>query len=185
MKETIITSILSNSISLCAVGFLCKSIISRFLQHDIEAHKARLSAENLKLQISYGGIFEKQATALIELYDQINTLENLAVEILYHGDMNKKFNDFRDETKAFRKKYQTARILLPKSLDKKLTCFIHEIPKEVFTFTRMENKSDLSVDEEKKYKDAANFITKGIPALKNDIIEESRRILSTSLSPTA
>ena len=76
-----------------AVGWIVKSVINRYIDKDIANHKALLDkdienyksqrlAENTKLQISYGGIFEKQANAIIEIYSTFIKLESESKENL-------------------------------------------------------------------------------------------------------
>ena len=83
MSDAVITAILANSIALTIIGFLMKSLISQYLSKDmaafqarleekstsnLEAYRAEVEKERIKLQIAYGGIFERQADAILELF---------------------------------------------------------------------------------------------------------------------
>jgi len=72
-----------------ALTFLARSITKHFLSKDIEKfkgglqssseraisdYKAGIDKERVRLQISYGGIFKKQAETIIELYRLIASL---------------------------------------------------------------------------------------------------------------
>lgn len=73
--QVIIAVIVSNAVALGALGFLFKALIGHLLDKDISSYKSKLDAENLKLKISYGGIFEKQANVILELYTKLLSLE--------------------------------------------------------------------------------------------------------------
>ena len=57
MLEAIIASVAANAVVLGVLAFLFKSLVSNLLDKDITRYKDDLAKENLRLQISYGGIF--------------------------------------------------------------------------------------------------------------------------------
>ena len=61
----------SNAILLGVLGCLCRSIINQPLTNDINYYKVELATQNTRFQVSYGGIFEKQANAKIESYSKL------------------------------------------------------------------------------------------------------------------
>lgn len=74
MVEVVLASLLSNAIVLGVIGYLSKSMFTHFLNRDIErfkseiladaskqieSYKSKLEIERNRLQISYGGIFQR------------------------------------------------------------------------------------------------------------------------------
>ena len=118
LSQVIITAVVSNAVALGILGFLFKSIIKHFLDKDIGAYKARLDAENLKLQIAYGGIFEKQANVILELYSKLLSLEIGAnPESLRTPEQ---WNTYRDSIQSVSAFYREQRIMIPQVLDSKV-----------------------------------------------------------------
>lgn len=117
LSQVIITAIISNAVALGALGFLFKSIIKHFLDKDIGSYKARLDAENLKLQIAYGGIFEKQANVILELYSKLLSLELGANS----GNLStpEQWNAYRDSIQTVSAFYHEQRVMIPQTLDGK------------------------------------------------------------------
>jgi hypothetical protein len=87
MFEAIIGAIAANTIAIAVLAFLARSIIKHFLSQDIEKFKnsleseakieiesypSKLENEQIRLQISHSGIFEKQAMVIIEIYKLID-----------------------------------------------------------------------------------------------------------------
>ncbi|MCB5195918.1 hypothetical protein [Deefgea salmonis] len=89
-------------------------------EHQIEEYKSSLEKERIRLQISYGGIFEKQANAIIELYRLTTEFEETINGALYEGSVEKNssaeaiFNEKRDRLYSFLTKN---RILIPEKID--------------------------------------------------------------------
>ena len=113
--QVVITAVVSNTVALGVLGFLFKSLIGHFLDKDINSYKSKLDAENLKLQIAYGGIFEKQANVILELYSRLLSLEIGANP----GSLSnpKNWNDYRDNIQATANFYHEQRVMIPQSLD--------------------------------------------------------------------
>ena len=90
MMEIITVALISNSFVLIVLGFLSKKLIKHFLDKDIskfkseiqfkatqeiESYKSNLEKERARLQISYGGIFERQAEAILAIYQNLLLLD--------------------------------------------------------------------------------------------------------------
>lgn len=100
MIENFIVALGANALVLGALAYLVRSLIGHRLEKDIsefkrtlelaaqreiEAYKSQLEKDRLRLQISYGGIFEKQASAILDLYKGVVTLERAAFAAIHHG----------------------------------------------------------------------------------------------------
>lgn len=116
--QIVITAIVSNAVALAALGFLFKSLIGHFLDKDINSYKAKLDAENLKLQIAYGGIFEKQANVILELYSKLLSLELGASS----GSLAtpEQWNNYRESIQSTVSFYHEQRVMIPQTLDAKV-----------------------------------------------------------------
>lgn len=116
--QAIITAIISNAVALSVLGFLLNSIIKHFLDKDVGAYKAKLDAENLKLQIAYSGIFEKQANVILELYSKLLSLELGANP----GSLRtaEQWNNYHDSIQSASAFYHEQRVMIPQALDCKV-----------------------------------------------------------------
>lgn len=116
--QVVIAAVISNAVALTALGFLVKSLIGHFLDKEISLYKSKLEAENLKLQIAYGGIFEKQANTILELYSKLLVLELGASP----GNLMtvKQWNDYRESIQSAATFYHEQRVMIPQTLDEKV-----------------------------------------------------------------
>lgn len=191
MLEAIITSIVGNAVVLAALGFLFKSLISNLLDKDISQYKDRLEKENVRLQISYGGIFEKQATSIIELYKGLAELERVTYKTIHYSeDPVDKWEWFRESWAAVMNSYDTHRILLPEDIDQDFKNFLDKIFKGVLHYTNSDRrfitiatKDDFEKLMEKK-EEALKVIEKEISYIKEALIKKIRITLSTDASHT-
>lgn len=113
--QVIIAAVLSNTIVLGVLGFLFKSLIGHFLDKDVSQYKSKLEAANLRLQIAYGGIFERQANAILELYSKVLELEHGAGSSEINDPQG--WNDYQESIKKAAAFYHEQRVLLPNELD--------------------------------------------------------------------
>lgn len=163
--QVIIAAIISNAVALGALGFLFKSLIGHFLDKDISSYKAKLDAENLKLQIAYGGIFEKQANAILELYSKLLSLELGANPTSLSTPQQ--WNEYKDSIRAVANFYHEQRVMIPQSLDDKVLATIKEAHGVLASSTNGRIPSDFS-EKFRMAKDAALF--------------EMRRLLSVGVN---
>jgi len=113
-----------------ALTFLARSITKHFLSKDIEKfkgglqssseraisdYKAGIDKERVRLQISYGGIFKKQAETIIELYRLIASLRLAIERLIADGDSAEE--NFHERWKELYLFTQHNSILYPESLD--------------------------------------------------------------------
>lgn len=186
MLEAIIASIAANAVVLGVLAFLFKSLISNLLDKDITRYKANLERENLRLQISYGGIFEKQAVSIIDLYKGLADLERATYKAInYSEDPVVKWEWFRESWAAVRTSYDSHRILLPEDIDQDVKKFLSKIFDGVLHYTNSDRRimSPATKDEfdklREKQKEALEVIEKEIPVLKESLIKKIRKVLST------
>jgi len=127
--NVLLTALGANALVLVVLGFLFKSIITHFLNkdvatfkstlqldvtHQIAKYKSELEIERTRLQISYGGIFSKQADVLIKLYELLLELE---------GEVNggivgtEAWNNYKNKLDHYKIYYHENRALIPQALD--------------------------------------------------------------------
>jgi len=204
MIEIITTALISNALALMVLAFLSKSIIKHFLDKDIsnfktkiqlkaneqiEAYKSTLEIERLRLQISYGGIFEKQAEAILSLYKNLTELSKDANMAVHGSDTptNRKIL-FRKSWDEFTALYYQLKILLPQDLDSKLKEFQEKILNIVFQNARIEqylgrNLTDSEYDKfENKQNEIYTVFAEEIPNLEKSLINKMRRVLGVQNS---
>ena len=116
--QVIIAAIVSNAVALGALGFLFKALVGHLLDKDISSYKSKLDAENLKLKISYGGIFEKQANVILELYTKLLSLELGANPGALRTP--EEWNNYKDRINEVASFYHEQRVMIPQNLDGKV-----------------------------------------------------------------
>ncbi|MBD2860089.1 hypothetical protein IB286_13875 [Spongiibacter sp. KMU-158] len=114
--QVILAAVLSNAVALGVLGFLFKALIGHFLDKDVAQYKSKLEAANLRLQIAYGGIFERQANAILELYSKVLELEHGAGSSEIKDPQG--WNDYKESIQKAAAFYHEQRVLLPYDLDK-------------------------------------------------------------------
>lgn len=100
MAEIIIGAILGNTLVVAILGYLCKSIIDNRLKKDLQDYQdeldkktslkiaefqSNLEKERIRLQVSYGGIFEKQAEAVILVYNSLVEMDRSIYGAVHSG----------------------------------------------------------------------------------------------------
>jgi len=204
MIETVAAVLGANALVLAALTFLLRSLISHRLEKDIaefkrniqltaqqeiEDYKAQLEKDRLRLQISYGGIFEKQADAILELYKTVLTLERAAADaVQLGGPTTDRQLAFRQSWSAIRNSYEESRILLPQDIDEMLGNFIEKMFRGVFEYMRIEARGFRKVTDEEfqrlsdKQSEALEIIEKELPALREKLILNMRRTMGVASS---
>jgi hypothetical protein len=199
MLETVLATIAANAVLLGVLGFLFKALIGHFLDkdvskfeqslenravHEIESYKAQLDKERLRLQISYGGIFEKQANAILELYKGVVALERASFDTIHHGGSAAERQEaFRQSWAIVRNFHGEHRILLPQEIDDALAKFINDMFRNVFAYTRIEERNLGRVSDEEfqrlmdKQEKAYEVIDRDLPALKELLITSMRQAI--------
>lgn len=154
----LLAAVLGNATVIAAIGFLVKSLISRQLDKDTAKYEAELKAsterqldryrselekERIRLQISYGGIFEKQADAVLELYRHCVKYRNDAYFAMDAPDNQLALVDtFRATHIALYECYEQNRILLSESVDRAVRQFVHDFYVKVPQHQRIQKQYD-------------------------------------------
>jgi hypothetical protein len=203
--QSILLAFGGNAALLVLLGWLARSLGSQLLardiekfkrnieltaQREIETYKAQLEKDRLRLQISYGGIFEKQADAILDLYKIVLTLERAASDAVNNlsEPAPERQLAFRQAWSAIRTSYQQSRILLPQDIDEMLDNFINRMFRGVFEYMRMEARDLRRVtdDEFQRLSDrqdaALEVIENELPALREKLILSMRRTMGVASS---
>ena len=196
MIENIIAALGANAIVLGALAYLVKSLMSAQLEKDriafqsalerkvseeIESYKSRLEIERLKLQISYGGIFEKQAAALLDLHRALVDLQMQADYVINvpPEDTEAKLR-FRKAWAELRTEYRQQRALFPRDIDESVALFLEKVffAVNIYQSTErklMRNPSQAEFDKLfEKQDEAINVIMEEIPAIEQELVESMR-----------
>ncbi len=214
--EEVLRSIAVYSVPFGIVCYLVKILIVHFLDKDISAYrkslendaasfkqslentanlelekyKSQLDKERLRLQISYGGIFEKQANAILEISKALKDLEYSAIKFI-NSDPNKADESsqlFFQSWTVTNESYSNNRILLPEQLDTDLHKFILDYLMSIHHYTnakedlkhisKIPSVSDEELDWIREQKNTAKaMIDSDIPKLKESIISYMRKTL--------
>jgi len=128
MKE-VITTVTSSAVLLGVIAYLLRSIVKHILDKDLKVHATQLQAkadvqmaifkdnlekERTRLQVSYGGIFERQADAIIELYGIALAIEGRLNDGISKPEAREELYNLVLRLRAF---YHQNRILFPERLD--------------------------------------------------------------------
>jgi hypothetical protein len=133
MSEELIKSVVENTLAFGILAFLCKSIIKHWLDKDVKGFKnkieleakqtlsqyqSELEKERIRLQIQYGGIFEKQAEAILEFYKLIVVFQKTINDAMFRTDHDVSYEIFLKKWRELIKYYDEHQILLPESVEK-------------------------------------------------------------------
>lgn len=202
--ETVLAVLGANAIVLGALAYLLKTLIGTQLQkeilefknaierkasNEIEQFRSQLEKDRLRMQISYGGIFERQANAIIELYGAITSLEQSVSEAIhFSGDVQERRKKFEDSLWELRRTIIERQILLPPEVDAAMGEFLAKLPRAVRTYISTETRdlSRLSPQEMDKIFErqdmALKIIEKEVPELRKQLVAEMRRVIGVVAS---
>jgi len=194
---SIIGIVSANTIVLAILAFLAKSIITHWLNKDvakfkieveqkakesISSYQSELEKERIRLQVSYAGIFEKQANVIIELYKLLVKFDD-SVDFATYSDGDDDYKIFLDNWRSLVIHFEENRILIPESVD----VFIENFHRNVFSgvdgYRRLERQINKQYgNEEQREKlfdrqDKINGELDKIPALKKELSNKLRGII--------
>ena len=136
------------------------------------------------MQISYGGIFERQANAILELYGAVVALERGASEAIHlGGTAQERRASFERPLMDLRRTILEKQILLPPEVDKAMEAFLGKLPRAVRIYISAESRdfSRLSSQEIDKVFDrqdkAMEIIETEIPQLREHLVAEMRKVI--------
>lgn len=186
------------TISLTILSFLFGTIIKFWLDKEtrnfqnslegkLDEYKHKLEMERIRLQIAYGGIFEKQANALLDLHQSLIDLQDQAdVAMNAAPEDSQSKMEFRKIWTQLRREYSKNRALFPEEIDKSIQEFFEKILNAVSAYQSVERKmlrapSDDEFDKLATQQDLAiQMIMIGIPDIEQKIVESMRVRLGVS-----
>jgi dihydroneopterin aldolase len=196
--EFIESELAKYTITLTILSFLFGTIIkfwldkeTRSFQNSLEGklddYKHKLEMERIRLQIAYGGIFEKQANALLDLHQSLIDLQHQADAAMNAAPENNQSKiEFRKVWAQLRNEYSKNRALLPEEIDKSIKEFLEKIFKAVWAYQSVEIRilrapSDDEFDKlAAKQDQAIDVIMVEIPEIEQKIVESMRFRLGVS-----
>jgi hypothetical protein len=183
-----------------AVSYIAKLTISTLLKRDVisykadldqrtatalEGYRAALEKENLRMQISYGGIFEKQAEAILTLFKLLARFESQMRLAAHIGAGDSEYPKFIETWRQLIETYEEQQILLPAEVDRQFG----EIAKMIFVAVHDVRRADdrmekvghtLSSDQIDRLfasQDRAYEIIEKVPELKEELKLQLRKII--------
>jgi len=199
--EIVIAALVSNAIIFAILALLCKSIIKHWLDKDISTFKNKLQAdaekqlhdykselekERIRLQISYGGIFEKQAEKILMLYQGLIDIEYVINNAVHGGgDPKLRKEEFRKEWEKLRQAHIESKVLIPEDIDDEFVKFLRLIFRSVLKLTSIDIKldsgrrlTDAQFDQlYEKQDELYDIFEQKIPPLKELLIGKMRETL--------
>jgi hypothetical protein len=202
--ETVIAALGANALVLGALAYLIKTLIGARLEKDlaefkssverkateeIERFRAQLEKDRLRMQISYGGIFERQADAILALYGSLVALERGASEAIHlGGNSQERRRKFELPLWELHKTIVDKQILLPPEVDNAMEAFLKKLPRAVRTYLSTESRdfsrlSPAEMDKLFEQQDKAmEIIEKEIPELRGQLVAEMRKVIGVVAS---
>jgi hypothetical protein len=203
MLDSVWAAITANTLALAVLGFLAKSLISQFLEKDvakfksnleetakseIEKYKSELEIERIKLQISYGGIFEKQANVITEIYKKIVDFEiKVQSAITPTDDRAKCFIAFIDSYRNLFGYYELNRVLLPPHIESHFENLRKSMYMGVIRHKQAEDRlskphllREKDFDKIFEQQDKAHEIIDSLPKMKQELTNELRSLIGVS-----
>ncbi len=182
-KHTITLSILSYLFYMIIKFWLDKETKSfqNELERKFEEYEHKLEKERIKFQIAYGGIFEQQAKALLDIHKSLISLQKEAeMSMAFPPEDRERKLKFRKAWRDIREKYRECRALLPEEVDVSTKEFLEKILNGVNLFHKTEKRLCRSPTEEEQEKlfeeqdSALKIIYEEAPELVEKIIGLTR-----------
>lgn len=186
------------TITLTILSFLFGTIIKFWLDKEtrnfqnslegkLDEYKHKLEMERIRLQIAYGGIFEKQANALLDLHQSLIDLQHQADAAMNAApEDNQSKVEFRKVWTQLRHEYSKNRALFPEEIDKSIKEFLEKIFKAVLAYQSVERRMLRTPSDEEfdklaaKQDQAIEVIMVEIPEIEQKIVESMRGRLGVS-----
>ncbi|WP_457428060.1 hypothetical protein [Roseateles sp. P5_E7] len=197
--ENLLAALGANALILGALTYLVKSFIGSRLERDliefksaierkasteIDRFRSQLEKDRLRMQISYGGIFERQADAILALYGAVVALERGASEAIHlSGTPQERRNKFEIPLWELRRTIIDKKILLPPDVDTAIEAFLARLPRAVRTYISAEARdmSRLAPSEMDKLFEqqdrAMEIIENEVPALRGKLVAEMQKVI--------
>ncbi len=200
MSDEVIKVIATNTIVLGILAFLFRSIIGHWLDKDISTFKSKvesnakeaiasyqseLEKERIRLQIQYGGIFEKQAEAILELYRLIVAFEKSINDATFNEDEGKSYKQFINHFQAMTNFYDDNQVLFPEVIENQFKDFHNTALFATGDYRSSEKRLSRSHITEKQFnnifakQDKALEELKQIPIIKKELTLLLRKTIGT------
>jgi type I restriction-modification system DNA methylase subunit len=198
MGEFIESELAKYTVTLTILSFLFGTIIKFWLDKEtksfqnslegkLDDYRHKLETERIRLQIAYGGIFEKQAKVLLDLHKSLIDLQDEADFAMNAApeDLKSKMA-FRKVWAPLRNEYRRNRALFPEEIDKSVNEFLAKIFTAVLEYQGVERKLLREPSEEEfdklaeKQDKAIKVIMVEIPEIEQKIVESMRVRLGVS-----
>ena len=192
-------AIAANAVVLGILGFLFKSIFSHWLDKDVSkfklkieedakktiaSYQSELEKERIRLQISYGGIFEKQANAILELFTLSVEFEKQVQRSTHTaGNKSEEYEKFINCWQNLIGFYEKHKILLPESIEEIFEKFSNGTFWSVEEYRRTEqrifgqNITNEQLDKQFLKQDKALAVLDQLPALKKELTSKLRSLV--------
>lgn len=219
VSAMILATLSAGGVLVASLTYLCKSIITHWLDKDIERFKqtllsdsdkemalfrvklqedsqrqieefkAKLESQRARMQISYGGIFVKQAEAILEIDVLLFKLQEAGFNFCddpKNADYRSEFANRFWEARMMLEKYS---ILMPNSIVDTIRSFIntsHMRPRDIARLERSLSNiqklgNDIKFEElHKKLDDANSELFEKLPQIRELIKNEFRLLLNTN-----
>jgi hypothetical protein len=189
----------ANALVLAALAYLVKTLIGSRLQkellefksaierkasEEVEGFRSQLEKDRLRMQISYGGIFERQANAILDLYGALVALERGANEAIHlGGSAHERRMKLERPLNDLRRTIVDKQILLPPEVDVAMEAFLGRLPRAVRTYISADARdfsriSPQEMDSVFSQQDRAmEILEKEIPELRAKLVAELRKVI--------
>ena len=198
--QFILSEITIGAMVIGATTYIGKTAISHFFERDARAYKseldektaialasyqATLEIERIRLQITYGGIYEKQAETILDLYRLLTRFERLMNLAAYSGKDSVEYSEFIEVWEKPMEVYEERQVLLPENVDSQIGDIAKAIFSAVQDIRRAEDRigkightlSQKQVDALFASQDKAAEIMNRIPELRADLKTHMRKLL--------
>ena len=206
--ESLIKELGTVAIVVAAITFLAKTTISHFFTRSLDAHKATLDQrtetalasyrsslerEQIRLQIAYGGVYQKQADTILELYQLLAQFERIMHFATNPTKESAEYKKFIEIWRRLSEVYEERQVLLPERID----VMVGEIAKLIFSavhdIRRVEEriqKTGHSLGQQQfdrlfATQDQAYEVLNRIPEIKSELKAQMRRLLGVHHSQDA
>jgi len=203
MSAELIKAITENTLAFAILAFLFRSIIVYWLDKDIGSfrtkleleaqqslahHQSELEKERIRLQIQYGGIYQRQAEAILAFYKLIMHFQTKLDDATFNHTNQKASDEFLEAWRNMVQFYDENQILFPESIEKAFDKF-HKTAffasTDYRTAQRLLDRQHISqeqLDNLLKRQDRALANLDAIPALKAELKRCMRRMLGVNES---
>ncbi len=187
---TVVTTILASSsiavIIVTVIGFVAKSIISRFLDKDLERFRTNLEKSVFEHQTRYHNLHSKRVEVIEKLYQLLVQAERDIILLTHpfqsgEPSLNEKSSAALISARESIDFFEKNRIYFRPDSCKRISGFIRELSDSLIQFQYqvqpLINNSQSYMDGVGEWVKVLDRLTKQLPSIKTDIENEFRGIL--------